>query len=344
MIIKEKEYIRLPGKIFLNPFLRKRARLYMGKDHLLSVNNIGYTESYKRFYFKDIQVIATYKTADSIMWSIFFSICAVLSIFIAIAIDNRTSSMVFGWIPGGLFLVLLIFSVARGPTCITHLFTAVTKERLLSLSRLRNAKGVMDMLRPFIIHAQGDLAPEEIRIKAAQTQQKSSVGIKPRVVSREESKPVSYYDGRYHEILFVLLFLWGMQDLTKFFFNHSMLALFGWVVGLGIGVVVIFAIVRQHNSLMKKKRWLVGITWVTLGYLFLYFNIYYFVILFTSGFHDPEVLENERVLLNLFYHHSPLDKMFTLIFYMASIVYSFTTVTLGMVLLRRYKREITRYR
>jgi len=344
MIKQKKEYIRLPGKVFLNPFLRKRARLYMGKDHLLCVNNIGYTESYKRFYYKDIQAITVYKTADSIIWSVFFAICTSISILIALMIDSLTFSIVFVWIPVGLFLVLFLVNVLRGPTCITHLYSAVTKEKLLSLSRMRSAQSVMNTLRPFIDTAQGTLSGDALNEHVDIMTGKSTVEIKPRIVSRKESKSVPYYDGRYHEILFFLLFLWGAQDLTKFFFNHSTLTLFGWVVGLGIGIVVIFAIVKQHNSLMKEKGWLVGITWATLGYLFLYFYINYFIIIFTSGFKDPEIMQNQRALLDLHAYRLPLDNPYIMSFYIVSIVYAFTSVTLGLILLRRYKHEIARHR
>jgi hypothetical protein len=340
MIRSEKEYIRLPGGAIS---LRTRARLYMGKDHLLSLLNTGYTESYKRFYFKDIQAIVAQKTGDGTLWSIVHAIFTVAWILIALIIDEPVLSFVFGWIPAGIFLVLFLGNLLSGPTCVSYIYTAVTKEKLRSLSRLRKAQSVMNTLRPFIDNAQGKFTSEEIRIKTTQMQGKSTVEIKPKIVSRGESETVHYYDGRYHEMLFYVLFLFGLQDFTKFIFNHIAITFLGWFLFWAVGILVIISIVKQHTSIMKKEGWLVGITWATLVYLFIYFNVSYFIIMFAS-FKNIELMQYELEMIKIFSHYSPLDNFYITIFYIVSIVYAFTSVTLGLILLRRYKHEIARHR
>ena len=57
----EKEYIRLArgrrSNIAGFSTSGGYASLWQGKDHLLSIDSSGYTEEYKRFYYRDIQAI-----------------------------------------------------------------------------------------------------------------------------------------------------------------------------------------------------------------------------------------------------------------------------------------------
>ncbi|HZR47537.1 MAG TPA: hypothetical protein VFA47_12570, partial [Candidatus Manganitrophaceae bacterium] len=73
MAEKEKEYRRLPGRgIKRGGFLALtaiRATLWEGKDHLLCLYRTGYTEEYKRFYYRDIQAFITRKTARGSAWN-----------------------------------------------------------------------------------------------------------------------------------------------------------------------------------------------------------------------------------------------------------------------------------
>lgn len=336
MIRSEKEYIRLPGGAFS---LRTRARLYLGKDHLLSLLNTGYTESYKRFYFKDIQAIVAQKTADGTMWSISFAISTVAWILIALIIHETVLSFVFGWIPAGISLVLFLGNLISGPTCVSYIYTAVTKEKLRSLSRLRKAQSVINTLRPFIDAAQGTLADEALNEHVDIRTGTSNAEIKQGIKSHKKITTARYYDGRFHEILFYVLFLFGLQDFIKFFVNHAAITLLGWILFLAVGILVIISIVKQHDSIMKKDGWLVGITWATLGYLFVYFNVSYFIIIFAS-LKNQELVQHELEIIKMFSQMMPLDNLYIMSFYIISIVYAFMSVTLGLILLRRYKHEI----
>ena len=89
MIRSEKEYIRLPGNYFS---FKTRAKLFLGKDHILSLQSTGYTESYKRFYFKDIQAIVAQKTGDGMLWSIVHAIFTAAWILLALIIDEPVFS------------------------------------------------------------------------------------------------------------------------------------------------------------------------------------------------------------------------------------------------------------
>ena len=51
-----------------------RASLWVGKDHLLCIDTNGYTETYKRFYFRDIQAVILRKTVEWHIMSVILSV------------------------------------------------------------------------------------------------------------------------------------------------------------------------------------------------------------------------------------------------------------------------------
>ena len=139
-----------------------RSSLWVGPDHLLSIDTTGYTERYKRFHFRDIQAIIIRRTESWKVAGLVFGLIALLLGMIALA----TGEPVVGWIFGplaGLFALAFALNLAAGPSCAAFLRTAVQTEQLVSLKRLRRARRALERLRPAIAAAQGQMTPEEIR-------------------------------------------------------------------------------------------------------------------------------------------------------------------------------------
>jgi len=166
----EKEYQRLTRARSRSAFsvvFMSRSSLWLGKDHLLCVDSSGYTESYKRFYFHDIQAISLMGSKRRAIWN---WILAIPTTFCLALLLTALSSRPY-WEQGmpivyaiftSLFGVPFLFNNLRGPTCICHLRTAVQIEELPSLNSLRCARRVLERIRPLIIAVQGQLTPEEI--------------------------------------------------------------------------------------------------------------------------------------------------------------------------------------
>jgi hypothetical protein len=160
----EREYKRLTRA-------RPRARvavissantsLWLGKDHLLCLDSNGYTENYKRFYFRDIQAIILRKTERQKYSSLFLGFVSGLCGLFAF-INSELGWKVFLGILAGIFGLLFLIDVIAGPTSSCSLRTAVQTEDLPSMNRLRRARRVLNRVRPFIIEAQGQLTPEEL--------------------------------------------------------------------------------------------------------------------------------------------------------------------------------------
>ena len=175
----EKEYHRLTRARARSGFavaFVSRSSLWLGKDHLLGVDTSGYTETYKRFYFRDIQVITLVRTKRRTVWNGVLVVPIVLCLAgLANSLFSKPSdsgATIAVWtICSAVFIVPLLLNNLMGPTCTGYLRTAVQIEELPSLNRLRRARKVLERIRPHITSVQGGLSPDEIsaRIRAGAT-------------------------------------------------------------------------------------------------------------------------------------------------------------------------------
>jgi hypothetical protein len=165
-----KEYSRLPGAIHTG--IAIRSRIWVGKDHLLAVYSSGYSENYKRFYFRDIQAVILRKTrtARTINEVLTPLVCVVLALALSLSIAGGFTDgfAIFWWIIVAVLMAFLVANILMGPTCVCHLKTAVQTEELPSLRRLRRARKVLARVRPLIVAAQGEITLGEIAARMGQ--------------------------------------------------------------------------------------------------------------------------------------------------------------------------------
>jgi hypothetical protein len=149
---------------------RFRARtglssLWLGPDHILSVNSNGYVENYKRFYFRDIQAIIIQRTSRRAVWNGILA-APLLGAFIGLLACLPFSENEVGAIICSVILVIiLLFFVLNyilGVGCACHIRTAVQIQRLPSVRRVPYAKHVLETIRPFISAAQGGELSAEV--------------------------------------------------------------------------------------------------------------------------------------------------------------------------------------
>lgn len=148
------------------------ASLWLGPDHLLSVESNNFRESYKRFYFRDIQAILVQKTNRFRIWNIIlagsFGISLIFaSAFLPVSMPDFTNAAATGVVIFGLLAIfsapIFLLHLMRGPTCKTLLRTAVQIEELTSLCRLKSTRRALVEIQPLIVAAQGgELSPETV--------------------------------------------------------------------------------------------------------------------------------------------------------------------------------------
>jgi hypothetical protein len=153
--------------IFVLLLRGRRVQLWLGGDHLLSVEWDGYREYYKRFRYSDIQAFIIRRTSEGLVWSVVAGWCAAIFGLCAYA-SSSLGALTFFWTLTGIFVLMLIYNLLSGPTCVSHLRTAVQTEQMPSLHRLRHAQKALELLRPSIVAAQGALATEEIPARMQQ--------------------------------------------------------------------------------------------------------------------------------------------------------------------------------
>jgi hypothetical protein len=145
----EKTYSRLPGS---GRGMIGITRLWLGHDHLLAVHSTGYSEDYKRFYFRDIQAIITRRTEFGKIVNA--GLVCLSIVFLAPALAASGALQLFLGICAAILVLALLVNWGRGPTCVCHIRTAVQIENLPSLNRLRTVRKVLAILRPVVEQAQ----------------------------------------------------------------------------------------------------------------------------------------------------------------------------------------------
>jgi hypothetical protein len=139
--------------IFVLLLRGRRVQLWEGRDHLLLVEWDGYREYYKRFYFRDIQALIVQPTREALFLNAPL-VVLVLGFGILAATLQETGFRIFFLVLAALAGVLLVSNLVAGRSCRTYIQTAVQRDELVSLNRLRRATAVVDQLRPLILAAQ----------------------------------------------------------------------------------------------------------------------------------------------------------------------------------------------
>jgi len=186
----EREYQRLTRSASRSLFgivSTARTSLWLARDHLLCIDTTGYGETYKRFYFRDIQAITLLRSTRWLVWSAVLGALAVVCALIGAGTGEIISASVFGTIAGVFFLAVLT-NLGAGPSCATYLRTAVQTELLVSVRRVRQARRVLARLRPLIAAAQGELTPDDLaaRLRGGTDAPDPAGGQKPEEPSASE--------------------------------------------------------------------------------------------------------------------------------------------------------------
>ena len=334
MARKHKEYQKLPG--LKKGFMIGRYTLWQGSDHLLHVYSRFGVEDYKRFYFGDIQAIITRKTAVGFYQNLISGI--LLGLFLISALASEGGWSIFWGIVVAVMLIILAINWLRGPTCESHLMTAVQTEKLLSLGRLKNALKVMNRLGPLIEQVQGRVTPESQDQIPIRKVARNSVSIPGQSVTPAKSA-IKHEKGHAHLILFGLLLVDGMLAALSFSFSHVSLTLLSSVVGICMGIFVIIALVKQHDSDMKGS--LRTLTWVTLGFVGISFATgYIFGMMYALK--RPGIMYNQWEMLKSISQVSPWESPFMMAIAIFMICGALFLGCPGLFLLKRSQKPAKR--
>jgi len=223
-----------------------------------------------------------------------------------------------------------------GPTCACHLHTAVQTDKLPSLNRLRTVQEAMNRLRPLIEEAQGAITSDVRKAKVSEWHRAENLTSK----IHRASPPMRHERGASHQILFYLLSLGGPIIGVDLLYNHTAFTFLGMLIGTGVGICVIIALVKQHKSDMTGT--LRGITWGSLG--FVCFSaivgyIRYIVLLVENAGKNFGVVNNQWELIKMVSSRSVLDSSWLTGLYLFSILCCFAIGGSGLIALRAFRRR-----
>jgi len=271
-------YRRLPGSGIsrkggsLLTITRTTCRLWLGDDHLLQVESVGgYSESYKRFYFRDIQAIFFLRKTNS--WQILNLVLGLLTgafLLWTVLVKNTGGVIALG-IFTGVFGLFLLVNALRGPACSCLLKTAVHLEELPSLRRRRNAERVLARIKPLIEAAQGTAAVETIAAEyAALLSQAQAAPAAPGQFIRVTDPALGKYRSRAHQILFWALLADALAEVLNIFLPSIPTVLLCMATGAVLAGAVLIALVKQHQTDLKwavrTTTWVAAV-FVGLGYV-----------------------------------------------------------------------------
>jgi hypothetical protein len=251
--------------------------IWLADDHLLLRESVyGMSESYKRFYFRDVQAIIVRRSPRWIAWiAIWMFLCLVFIFCYGVAHKQG-----WGWpFLSGLCFLLAVVQLARGPTCVTHLVTAVQRELLGSLNTVRKARRALKTLVPLIEQKQGTLDPESLqnpgtspgppgRTVGQTVQSRAGAVTHPPVIAPQLSRL-----SLPHLLLFVATLAGGAVAFWEYFRPSPPSLIAGGILLGAILVLSVVALVAQGRQRVNKA--ISALTWtVTISYIVAWIIIY----------------------------------------------------------------------
>jgi hypothetical protein len=329
------EYTRLPGRGYAYLGFG-RSSLWLGPDHLLLINRRGYTEEYKRFYYRDIRALVIRNNGKYSAWNIVLgSITGMALLILAMGYfvwDWELAVLMISSIFVVPFLLILIFHLAKGPTCSTHLYTAVHAEELPSMNRTTKSLKVMRMIGSRIEATQGTLSRGQLLIHPG-------AEIPPqfqRPVQSSPPEPISSYKGTFHLGLFFILVLDAAQTSLSIFNRSSLLQITNLIAFLALWTMSIAALFLQRRSRLTSG--LKGITWGTFCYLGLMLMLSYVYSMIVM-FQNPAAAGSQWGLAQAVWKASPLESPVLLAITLFSIAGSLSLGLAGLIAWLRFKKN-----
>jgi hypothetical protein len=278
-------YRRLPGwgprRTGLFAGFGSRCRLYLGEDHVLSVDNHLFSEDYKRFYFTDIQAVITRKTRRWIVEAAIVFLVAAAMTGSSLLLLTRSSPLGGFWMGLSIMLIVyLLYHLARGPSCACHIVTAVQEDLLPTVNRLRVSRKVIPLLKSAVERAQGSVSPEEMAA--------APVEDGPRYVAPEwngaqgltgqetTAGRAGQYRGWAHVAAFCLLLIAGVLTAIDLTTRHLPLLVTACaLLGVAFSLFVVVALIKQRGG--AASRMVRSLTWACFALICLSFCLGYAV-------------------------------------------------------------------
>lgn len=232
----DRRYRRLPGRAF-SPI--SRDSLWLAEDHLLSVQSNRFSETYRRYYFRDIQAFAIQRTAPLTPLTYLSGAVAAALLAPGVLFDFQKT---FLWISGGFFLALTLALISLGPTCTCYVQTAVSRDRLGSLRWVRTAERALGVLQPFIEQVQGPVTEDLMALTSGPPPLPAQAVLPPPLPGNK--KPET---GWGYEFLFSVFLLDSLHSYLGLTQKGLAMDIAAWAILITEIVCILWLMVRQRR-------------------------------------------------------------------------------------------------
>ena len=229
------QYRRLPGRS--GPIIRNS--LWIGAGHLLSVRRNPFSESYRRFYFTDIQAIVLTELPNA---TEFYGYTAAGLLALTTAALFYTRHPAWGCLCG-LAALAALFAGWRTKNCSCYIQTSTSVEKLPSLGRRKQAAIAVARLTAEIEQSQGRASPELLLSPLPPA-------LAPAARVSKLLPPLRHCGGQLHWVAFSLMLLRGaiaIVSLVRLSISMPM-AIVTAVVGTSLLILLILAVIQQRRS------------------------------------------------------------------------------------------------
>lgn len=301
--------------------------IWESASHLLLVRNNVLSESYRRFYYRDIQAIQVelnhYRMFTAIAIGLLLLPAAGMLALAALRDWHPAAVTAWAVLTGFLFAPFLI-NFLRGRCCKCYIQTSVQRDLLEPVNRLRDAHRVIDRLRPLIESAQGVLDPEQLSDYVAE------LPADPPRAPRPPPQPLRVIKATFHKAVFLLLLVGAASSLGMLAFpnENRAIAIVVAVLILASFICNLGALITQYRSTLP--RGLRTLTWIALAYLCTGVLVTW-ILSVVHAFRTTLWSEAESLLY---------DPVYSAIL-LADGLISATLGVVGLLMLRRHAREST---
>jgi hypothetical protein len=226
------QYSRLPGR---SGFFVSHS-LWLSSDHLLSVRRNPFSESYRRYYFNDIQAIVFTELSNLV---------APYGYTVAVLLFVTTVALFYTRHPAwGIFCALVSLATFwaswRSADCACYVQTSVSSEMLPSLRQKVNAGKTLVLLKAAIEKTQGAVSAEVFQAHPTDTRSRQV---------RSANSALRHSSGRLHWIVFALMVMRGvMSSATLLGVTSVPLNFATGGVGTVVLLLLVLAAIQQRNT------------------------------------------------------------------------------------------------
>lgn len=258
------------------------ASLWFADDHILLVDKALVTETYKRYYYGDIQAVIIRLTAGAVVWGVVLAVALGVLLLLAVGRGFSLWRSVLAALAGA----ALAWHIIRGQSCDCYIVTAVSVWLLPALPRTKLARRFVEAISPDVAGVQGALPPEELIARARNLEAISppappaAASPSQAVAGARNNSPAAQapagspvpptigradgtYGGQWHLMLFASLVIGAGASLLGSLVSWG-IALAS-IIALVHACLAIVAAVKQRGGPIPRGMRLV--VWLTLGYV-----------------------------------------------------------------------------